>query len=109
MARDLWRLDDVLAHWVRLELKAHATIAGERVLYQQGPVAAMLAPADLIEAFAKEDGGGGFGPGDLMMCGTLPAIGGVRPAARFDFELSDPVLERQITAGYDIIELPVND
>ena len=44
-----------------------------------------------------------------MMCGTLPAIGGVRPAARFDFELSDPVLERQITAGYDIIELPAFD
>jgi hypothetical protein len=109
VARDLWRLDDVLAHWERLELTAHATIAGERVLYQQGPVAAMLAPADLIEAFAKEDDNGGFGPGDLMMCGTLPAIGGVRPAARFDFELSDPALERRITHGYDIIELTVED
>ena len=109
VARDLWRLDDVLAHWDRLELTAHATIAGERVLYPQGPVAAMLAPTDLLDAFAKEDDNGGFGPGDLMMCGTLPAIGGVRPAARFEFALSDPALERRITHGYDIIELPVED
>ncbi len=109
VAPDLWRLDDVLPHWDRLELTAHATIAGERVRYQHGPVAAMLPPADLLEIFAKEDGEGGFGPGDLMLCGTLPAEGGVRPGTRFEFELSDPVLDRRISHAYDIIELPIED
>jgi hypothetical protein len=109
VASTLWRLDDVMPHWDRLELTAHATIAGERVRYQSGSVAAMLAPADLLEIFAKEDSQGGLGPGDLMMCGTLPAEGGVRPAARFDFELADPVLGRHITQGYDIAELTVDD
>ena len=28
-----------------------------------------------------------------MMCGTLGAKGGIRPAARFDMELEDPVLQ----------------
>lgn len=109
VAHDLWRLDDVLPHWDRLELAAHATIGGERVLYQHGSLAAMRAPADLIEAFGQETGSGGFVPGDLMMCGTLPAIGGVRPAKRFDYELSDPVLGRRIAHAYDIVELPVEE
>jgi len=109
VATSLWRLNDVAPHWDRLELTAHATIAGNRVRYQHGPVAGMLAPTDLLEIFAKEDAEGGFGPGDLMMCGTLPAEGGVRPASRFEFELTDPVLDRRIAHAYDIAELVVDD
>lgn len=109
VATSLWRLDDIAPHWDRLELTAHATIAGSRVRYQHGPVAGMLAPTDLLEIFAKEDAEGGFGPGDLMMCGTLPAEGGVRPASRFEFELTDPVLDRRIAHAYDIAELVVDD
>lgn len=109
VATSLWRLDDIAPHWDRLELTAHATIAGSRVRYQHGPVAGMLAPTDLLEIFAKEDAEGGFSPGDLMMCGTLPAEGGVRPASRFEFELTDPVLDRRIAHAYDIAELVVDD
>ena len=109
VATSLWRLDEVAPHWDRLELTAHATIAGSRVRYQHGPVAAMLAPTDLLDIFAKEDPEGGFAPGDLMMCGTLPAEGGVRPASRFEFELTDPVLDRRIAHAYDIAELVVDD
>lgn len=109
VASSLWRLDDIAPHWDRLELTAHAVIAGDRVRYQHGPVASMLAPTDLLDIFAKEDTAGGFGPGDLMMCGTLPAEGGVRPASRFEFELSDPVLGRRISHAYDIAELAVED
>ena len=42
-----------------------------------------------------------------MMCGTLGAIGGIRPAARFDMELEDPVLKRRMAHGYDVVALPV--
>jgi hypothetical protein len=104
VAGALWRLDDVAPHWDELELRATATIAGERVLYQQGKLAALRPPADLIARFAVE---GVLPPGHVMFGGTLGAIGGVRPADRFEMELSDPVLGRTIRHGYDIVPLPV--
>jgi hypothetical protein len=42
-----------------------------------------------------------------MFGGTLGAIGGIRPAARFEMELVDPILGRTIRHGYDIDVLPV--
>jgi hypothetical protein len=42
-----------------------------------------------------------------MFCGTPGAIGGIRPATRFEMELRDPVLNRVLTHSYDIEVLPV--
>jgi hypothetical protein len=42
-----------------------------------------------------------------MFCGTLGAIGGIRPASRFEMELEDPVLERTLRHAYAIDVLPV--
>ncbi len=42
-----------------------------------------------------------------MFGGTLGAIGGIRPASRFEMELEDPVLGRSLTHAYDIAVLPV--
>lgn len=100
----LWRHDDVAPHWDQLELRAHAVIGGERVLYQRGTLSALRPPPDLIGRWA---GAGGLPPGTLMFGGTLGAIGGIRPASRFEMELIDPVLGRSITHAYDVIELPV--
>src|SRR5437763_8416312 len=44
----LWRLDEVADHWDRLTLRSFATIEGRRRLYQEGPLAALRAPADLL-------------------------------------------------------------
>ncbi len=108
VARALWRLSDVADHWDDLQLRASAVIDGERVPYQDGQVSAMLAPETLLELYAAEDKvKGGFSPGDVMFCGTLPAIGGVRPGTRFEFELVDPVLNRRLTHAYDVVELPI--
>ena len=41
-----------------------------------------------------------------MFGGTFAAIGGIRPADRFEFELEDPVLKRTIRHGYDVITMP---
>ena len=107
LASELWRLSDVAGHWDELRLTAHAVIGGERVLYQDGSVSAMLSPDDLVGLYAQEEtANGGFRAGDLMMSGTVPAIGGVRAGSRFEFELQDPVLGRTISHGYDVVELP---
>ena len=104
MAPELWELEDVIGHWDRMILRAHAWIDGARVLYQEGTLDAMLPVKELIER--------GFGPkglpdGCAMFGGTFAAKGGIRPASRFEFELEDPVLKRTIWHGYDVIALPV--
>jgi hypothetical protein len=42
-----------------------------------------------------------------MFCGTLGAIGGIRPASHFEMELEDPVLGRTLRHAYAINVLPV--
>ena len=49
MASVLWELDDVIAHWDRMILRAHAWIDGKRVLYQEGTLDHMLSVDELIQ------------------------------------------------------------
>jgi hypothetical protein len=104
LGRTLWQLEEVRGHWDRLVLRAHALIGGERVLYQEGALALMRQPDDLIQRYAQ---GGTIAPGTILMSGTLNVIGGIRPAARFEMELADPVRGRTISHGYDVTVLPV--
>lgn len=103
MAPELWAFEDIADHWDSIILRSFATIGGERVLYQEGTLSAMLPPTELIAA--------GFGTeipdGAAMFGGTFAAKGGIRPAGRFDFEIVDPVLNRSIRHGYSILTLPV--
>lgn len=104
VGRELWLLDDVLPHWDRLTLRAWAVIDGARVLYQEGAVTAMLPPEQIRAGY---DDVAGLAEGSVMFCGTLPAIGGIRSAARFEMEIADPVLGRSLRHAYDVVELPV--
>ncbi|HEX9324345.1 MAG TPA: DUF2848 domain-containing protein [Xanthobacteraceae bacterium] len=103
VGRMLWRLDEISDRWDRLMLRSFATIAGKRVLYQEGPLAAMRTPADLLARWQGEE----HAPGTIMFCGTLGAIGGIRPASRFEMELEDPPRGRSMRHGYEIRALPV--
>jgi hypothetical protein len=98
----LWRLDEISPHWDQIIIRSHAVIGGTRVVYQEGPLAAMRHPDDLIARYGKS-----LAPNTIMFCGTLGAKGGIRPATRFEMELHDPVLDRRMSHGYDIIDLPV--
>lgn len=107
VAGTLWSFAEVAPHWDQLQLKSYAVNDGERRLYQEGRVAGMLAPDDLMRKLTETEGTD-FQSGDVMMGGTMPAIGGIKSAARFEFELIDPVLGRTISHGYDIETLPIN-
>jgi hypothetical protein len=104
VGRTLWPLDEVAAHWDRLKLRSFATIGGARVLYQEGLLSAMREPADLIRRY---NAAASLADGTVMYCGTFAAIGGIRPAARFEMEMEDPVLKRTMSHAYDIRILPV--
>ena len=100
----LWELEEVIDHWDRMILRAYAWIKGKRELYQEGTLDAMLPVSELI---ARGFDGGKFPDGCAMFGGTFAAIGGIRPADRFEYELEDPVLKRTIRHGYDVITMPV--
>lgn len=105
VSADLWPLDEVARHWEQLQLRSYIEEGGKKTLYQEGSVASMLDPLELIAGYTG--GGGRLAEGALMFCGTLAAQGGIRPAPRFIFELEDPVLGRRIGHAYDILCLPV--
>ncbi len=106
VAPQLWRFADVAPHWDKLELSAHIVERGARTLYQQGTVAQMRPPADLIRHYCQSDA---LPPGTAMFGGTFAAIGGVRPAAEFHMTLTDPVLGRTIEHGYRVHPLALDD
>ncbi len=104
ISRDLWRLDEVIDRWDSLLMRAHATIDGQSVLYQEGKLASLRPPADLIGKWAA---GGALKPGTVIFGGTLGAIGGIRPAAHFAMEISDPATGRSLRHAYANMVLPV--
>ncbi len=100
-----WAFDEIAPHWDQLRLRALVIENGERKVYQEGPVTAMLAPLDLIGRYLEA--AGRLPENTLMFCGTLAARGGVRPTEHFEFEIEDPVLGRKIAHAYSVRVLPV--
>ena len=103
VGRNVWRLDDVLPRWDGLILRSWATVDGERVLYQEGPLSQIRPPADLIARFD----GSLLPAGTVMFCGTLGAIGGIRSASRFEMAIEDPARGRKLQHAYDVLDLPI--
>lgn len=105
VAPEFWPFAEVEDHWDQLILRSYIANAGREELYQEGPVATMLHPRDLMEKYVGP--GKELAEGTLMFGGTLAARGGVRPAERFTFEIEDPVLKRKIRHSYAIHILPI--
>ena len=105
LASEAWRLEDVAPRWDQLRLRSWIDGPDGRVLYQEGRLASMRTPADLAQRFT---GGAAMLPeGTLMFCGTLGAIGGVRPSPAFAMELADETTGRTLAHSYRIDALPV--
>jgi hypothetical protein len=105
VARAVWPLGEVEGHWDRLVLRSAIEEGGERKLYQEGGVASLLSPRELLARY--EEGAGDLEEGALMFGGTCAAIGGVRYSKRFSLELVDPVLHRKIEHAYAVHPVPI--
>jgi hypothetical protein len=100
----LWSYADVKPHWEKLTLRSFVpSEGGKRRLYQEGSVAAMRSPEELIKLYT---GGDVLAKGTAMFCGTLPAHGGISYSGVFEMELEDPVLNRKLSHSYRIVQLP---
>ena len=108
IATTFWRFADLVDHWDDIVLRAYITNDGKRELYQEGTLAKMLPPGELMRGYAgAAKRGAELSDGTMMFGGTFAAIGGIRGADRFEGELEDSRLGRRITLGYDIGCLPV--
>lgn len=103
VARAAWVYDDVAQHWDELVLRAWIEEEGKTVLYQEGALA-QLRPA--LELVNNHFGQSTVPANAGMTCGTVAAIGGIRPAPTFIMELFDPRLERSIRHRYTLDILP---
>src|SRR5215813_9701337 len=100
----LWELEEVIDHWDQMILRSWAWFDGQRTLYQEGTLDAILPVNELIKRCFQE---GKLPDACAMFGGTFAAKGGIRPSVRFEYELEDPVLKRKITHAYDVIVLPM--
>lgn len=103
----LWRFDDVAAHWDQLILRSYVVKNAARTLYQEGPMSTLRNPLELVSLFEAENGR--MQDGTAMLCGTVPVIGGFQPSQGFDLELHDPVLKRSLVHSYAISPLAIAD
>ena len=100
VANELWRFSDVENHLDSLTLRCWIEEHDEWVVYQEGELSNIRPLSELTS-------NSGFGDNAAMLCGTLGAIGGVRPASRYKMELDDPVLGRKIQLNYSVTTLPI--
>ena len=105
IGRTAWRFEEVEPHWDRLMLRSFISEGGKKVLYQEGSLAKIRAPRELIAGWRSGDKK--LPPGAAMFCGTLPAIGAIRSSARFEMEIEDPVLGRKLAHAYQVTALPI--
>ena len=104
IGRTAWRFEEVEPHWDKLVLRSFVHEDGKRVLYQEGTLAKIRDPRELILGWRDNKR---LPMGAVMFCGTMPAIGKIRPSPRFEMELDDPVLGRKISHAYEIEALPI--
>ncbi len=105
VANTAWRFADVAGHWDELVIRSHIPENGRQVTYQEGTLAALRHPLDLLAGYLGEKTGT-WPAGMAMSCGTVGAIGGVRPADSFAMELYDPRTGRHMRHNYSIEILP---
>lgn len=100
IADRLWRFGDVAPHLDQLILSCEIEEDGKWTSYQEGTLAHIRPLGDLAIS-------AGLADGQAMLCGTLAAIGGVRPALAYRMKISDPILGRMIELSYRVQTLPV--
>ncbi len=100
LAPEVWRYGEVADHWDDLVLRCWATAQGERRLYQEATLAALLPPASWFGLL--EDLFGVRPSNVVVMSGTVAALGGITYGESYDLELHDPVLGRSLRHSYRV-------
>ncbi len=101
ISSEVWDLTDVRETWDELVLTGHSTVDGRRALYQEGRLAAMMRPDDLL-ALVRGRLDGDL-TGTAIFSGTLALLGGAFAyGERFEVELRDDRRGRRLRCDYRI-------
>ncbi len=100
-----WRFADVADHWDDLIISSVVQEEGKNVTYQEGPLALLRTPDDLISRYLGSEADS-WPEGLAMSCGTVGAIGGIRAANHFSMTLFDPKTGRCLQHDYSIQNQP---
>lgn len=101
ISTEVWDLADVREGWDDLVLRSHVTARGTRTLYQEGRLAGMLAPDDLISLVRNRLTGDLAGT--AIYSGTLALRGGeLICGERFEVELRDERRGRALRCDYRV-------
>ena len=66
-----WPIEEVAPHWDSFVLRSYILENGKKTLYQEGKLAGMLSPDDLIKDYMS---GKTLADGTMMFCGTIAAF-----------------------------------
>ena len=94
-----WPLAECEDHWDALELRCWITSGGERRLYQEAALSALVSAAEWRQILARE---GLEREGLVFLSGTPGTIGGLAFGDAYDLELRDPLLGRSISHSYSV-------
>ena len=101
LSPEAWDLADVRKGWDHLVLRSYATVGGKRTLYQEGRLAEMMTPDDLI-ALVRERTEGDLA-GTVIYSGTLALLRGeLLCGERFEVEVSDEQRGRHLRCDYRV-------
>jgi len=100
VSSELWDFAEVADHLDDLLIESWVDEGEGWVQYQKGTLANIRPLTELIEK-------GNLAEGSAMLCGTCPAIGGVRRTEKFKMSIHDPILNRTIECVYTTQELPI--
>jgi hypothetical protein len=98
-----WKVSDIREHWDDIEISSEIPEGQGYRVYQKGTLGDLL-PPERLEELAREDAP--LAGKISLFSGTLAADGGIVHAGEFRMTLSDPVLNRSIKFGYEVVVLP---
>jgi len=98
ISRAVWRLSDVEGHWDDIAIRA--MIGDEKELYQEGTLAAIMTPRELIERVKPLVGGDLVGT--AIFSGTVATIGEIRFTDKFEVNLEDKARGQVLRCSYSI-------
>jgi len=95
ISRDVWRLEDVLDHWDSLELQSWIEKDGEKVLFQNGKLGALMGPQELIERIGKIVDLPDL-DGLVVFSGTIASLFNIDYSPCFEVSINDPIKNRSL-------------
>lgn len=105
VSRKVWPFQEIRDHWDELGLKSWVKQAGEKVLYQETLLSAILTPADLID-FVKSKVKDGNLDSTIIFSGTVALLTPeINYGDYFEVALDDPLMNRSLSCSYSVEQL----